>query len=220
MHAFPPGTVALVGAGITAYYMTRLMVMTFFGKRRWTADVHPHESPLTMTVPMSILAVGSVVSGYLLTRGDGPLQQWLAPVLGEPEEAGTHTISPTVVTLLTLLVVAGGALAAFLQYGRKAVPMSPPVVVGPLTTAARRNLYFDALNEGVLMRPGQYLTRALVFLDKRGIDGAVGALAAGIGGSSGRLRRVQTGFVRSYALSMFGGAAAVVAALLLVRLGA
>ncbi|MGZ6792926.1 MAG: NADH-quinone oxidoreductase subunit L, partial [Mycobacteriales bacterium] len=87
------------------------------------------------------------------------------------------------------------------------------------TVAARRNLYFDALNESVLMRPGQYLTRALVFFDNRGIDGAVHALAAGIGGGSGRLRRVQTGFVRSYALSMFGGALLVVGALLIVRLG-
>ena len=69
------------------------------------------------------------------------------------------------------------------------------------------------------MRPGQYLTRALVFFDDRGIDGAVNGLAAGIGGGSGRLRRLQTGFVRSYALSMFGGALLVVAALLVVRFG-
>jgi NADH-quinone oxidoreductase subunit L len=69
------------------------------------------------------------------------------------------------------------------------------------------------------MRPGQYLTRALVFADSRGVDGAVHGLAAGIGGSSGRLRRWQNGFVRSYALSMFGGAALVVAALLVTRMG-
>jgi len=213
------GTVALLGAGLTAFYMTRLMAMTFFGKRRWTADVHPHESPLSMTGPMVVLAVGSVVSGGLLVFGGG-LQNWLAPVLGAPEEAGIHTISPNVLTALTLLVVAGGVAGAYTQYVRKAVPMSAPVAVSPFTTAARNNLYLDALNEGVLMRPGQYLTRALVFVDNRGIDGAVAALAAGIGGGSGRLRRVQTGFVRSYALSMFGGAVAVVAALLVVRLGA
>ena len=212
------GTIALLGAGITAFYMTRLMAMTFFGKRRWTADVHPHESPLSMTIPMIVLAVGSVVSGGLLTFGGG-LQNWLAPVLGAPEEAGIHTINPTVLTLLTLVVVAGGVLGGYTQYVRKAVPMSPPIAVSPFTTAARRNLYFDALNESVLMRPGVYLTRALVFFDSRGIDGAVNALAAGIGGGSGRLRRVQTGFVRSYALSMFGGAAALVAALVVVRLG-
>ncbi len=213
------GTVALLGAGITAFYMTRLMAMTFFGKRRWTADVHPHESPTVMLVPMVVLAIGSVFAGGLLVLGGG-LQNWLAPVVGAPLEAGIHTVNPTVLTLITLLVVAGGAAGAYSQYVRKAVPMSAPVAVSPFTTAARSNLYFDALNESVLMRPGQYLTRALVFFDSKGIDGAVNGLAAGIGGGSGRLRRVQTGFVRSYALSMFGGAALVVAALLVVRIGA
>ncbi|MDT7547332.1 MAG: NADH-quinone oxidoreductase subunit [Actinomycetota bacterium] len=218
MRGWTLGTVALLGAAVTAYYMTRLMAMTFFGEKRWTDDVHPHESPKVMTVPMIVLAVGSVVSGFLLTLGGG-LQHWLEPSVGKSTEVGVHTISPVVLTLLTLLVVIGGAAAAFVQFGRRAVPTTPPVAVTPMTVAARKNLYFDAINESVLMRPGQYLTRALVFLDNRGIDGAVNGLAAGIGGGSGRLRRVQTGFVRSYALSMFGGAALVVAALLAVRLG-
>jgi len=212
------GSIALLGAGLTAFYMTRLMVMTFFGRQRWTDEVHPHESPLIMTGPMVLLAIGSVVSGGLLVLG-GALQHWLEPSLGRSVEVGAHTISPYVLTALTLLVVIGGVAGAYLQYVRKAVPTTPPVAVTPLTVAARRNLYFDALNESVLMRPGQYLTRALVFFDNRGIDGAVNGLAAGIGGGSGRLRRVQTGFVRSYALSMFGGALLVVVALLAVRLG-
>ncbi|MCU1592794.1 MAG: proton-translocating NADH-quinone oxidoreductase, chain [Frankiales bacterium] len=212
------GTVALLGAGITAFYMTRLMVMTFFGEKRWTEDQHPHESPSVMTGPMVLLAIGSAVSGGLLVLG-GALQKWLEPTLGKQVEVGTHTISPGVLTALTLIVVAGGAAGAWFAYGRKAVPITPPVAVTPFTVAARRNLYFDALNESVLMRPGQYLTRFLVFVDNRGIDGAVHALAAGVGGGSGRLRRLQTGFVRSYALSMFGGALLVVGALLAVRLG-
>jgi NADH-quinone oxidoreductase subunit L len=212
------GTVALVGAGITAFYMTRLMVMTFFGEKRWTEGQHPHESPQVMTVPMGLLAVGSLLSGFgLLYVLDLP--KWLTPVLGHHEEAGAHTISVTVLTALTLIVVAGGVAGAVYAIGRRPVPITPPVAVTPVTVAARKNLYFDALNESLLMRPGQYLTRALVFFDNRGIDGAVNGLAAAIGGGSGRLRRVQTGFVRSYALSMFGGAAVVVAALLVVRLG-
>ncbi len=212
------GTVALLGAAVTAFYMTRLMVMTFFGEKRWTEGQHPHESPSIMTGPMVLLAIGSAVSGFLLVAG-GRLQHWLVPSLGEPIEAGTHTIDPHVVSLLTIVVVVGGVIGAYVAYGTKPVPVTPPVAVTPLTVAARKNLYFDALNESVLMRPGQYLTRFLVFVDNRGIDGAVHALAAGVGGSSGRLRRLQNGFVRSYALSMFGGALLVVAALLVVRLG-
>jgi NADH-quinone oxidoreductase subunit L len=173
-----------------------------------------------MTTPMILLAVGSVVSGALLVLPNGgALQNWLEPVLGQQIEKGGHTISPLILTLLTLLIVAGGAVAAFVQFGRNPVPTTAPIAVTPMTVAARKNLYFDAINESLLMRPGQYLTRALVFLDNRGIDGAVNGVAAAIGGGSGRLRRVQTGFVRSYALSMFGGAAVVVAALLAVRLG-
>jgi NADH-quinone oxidoreductase subunit L len=165
---------------------------------------------------MVLLAIGSVVSGFVLVHVS-PLQEFLAPVLGSEE--ADHVLPPIVVTLIVTVVSALGVLAAVRQYGRSPVPTTAPVAVSPLTTAARRNLYFDALNENLLMRPGQYLTRALVFVDNRGIDGAVAGVAAGIGGGSGRLRKAQNGFVRSYALSMFGGAALVVAALLMVRVG-
>ena len=211
------GTVALLGAGITAFYMTRLMLMTFFGERRWTDDVHPHESPTVMTAPMVVLGFGSVASGFLLLHVFD-LEHWLEPVLGEPGK--DHLISPIVISLMTTAVVAVGAFIAYAMYAKRPVPVTPPVAVSPLTTAARNNLYADAFNESVLMRPGQYLTRALVYVDNRGIDGAVNGLAATVGGSSSRLRRWQNGFVRSYALSIFGGAALVLAALLFVRLGA
>ena len=210
------GGTAIVVAGLTGFYMTRMMIMTFFGPARWTEGVHPHESPAVMTVPMAILAVGSVISGFVLVHVT-PLPDFLAPVLGSEE--ADHVLEPIVVTIIVTLVSALGVFLAYLQYARKPVPTTAPVAVSALTVAARRNLYFDDLNEGVLMRPGQYLARALVFADNRGIDGAVHGLAAGIGGGSGRLRRWQNGFVRSYALSMFGGALLVVGALLVTRLG-
>ena len=212
------GITALLGAAITAFYMTRLYAMTFFGKERWTKDQHPHESPAVMTVPIAILAVGALASGFLLTLG-GSLQHWLEPVLGKSKEEGVHTISPVVLTILTLVIVVGAAAGAFSRYAIRPVPENAPEDVTIFTTAARKNLYFDAINESLLMRPGQWLTRALFYFDLRGVDGAVNGLAAGIGGSSGRLRRTQTGFVRTYALSVFGGAAIVVGALLLARLG-
>ena len=211
------GIVALLGAGITAFYMTRLMAMTFWGEKRWTEGQHPHESPWVMLGPMVILAVGAAIGGVLLGSPTHALQDWLSPVLATEE--GPRHVNAGLLTGLTLLVVVVGAGYAYLQYATKPVPITPPVAVTPFTVAARKNLYFDALNESLLMRPGQYLTRFLVFVDNRGIDGSVHALAAGIGGSSGRLRRLQTGFVRSYALSMFGGALVVVVALLAVRLG-
>jgi len=210
------GGAALVGAGITAFYMTRVVIMTFFGERRWERDAHPHESPRVMTWPMIVLAIGSVFAGALLTFHDS-LEKWLAPVVGTaPEEE--NLLAPAVVTSMTLGIVAIGILLAVTQYGRRAIPRPAPAAVSFVTVAARRDLYGDAVNEALFMRPGQYLTRLLVFLDNKGLDGIVNGLAALVGGSSGRIRRLQTGFVRSYALSMFGGAVLVIIALLLVRL--
>ncbi len=209
------GMAALVGAGITAFYMTRLFVMTFHGERRWEDDVHPHESPKLMTVPLIVLAVGSAFLGLLLGP-TGAIQHWLEPVVGEHgEEAPVLPI--WLLTTLTVVLVVLGALLAAQMYLRRPVPLTAPV--GSVATrAARQDLYQDAVNESLFMRPGQYLTRSLVYVDNRVIDGAVNGLAALIGGTSGRFRRLQTGFVRSYALAMLGGAVLVIGAMLLVRL--
>ncbi|MEU7633009.1 NADH-quinone oxidoreductase subunit L [Nocardia sp. NPDC049220] len=209
------GTVTLLGAGLTAFYMTRVMLMTFFGKRRWNPDTHPHESPAVMTGPMILLAAGSVGAGALFVLGSS-LQNWLEPVVGAHH--GEEVVPATVVTALALAVVAIGVGVAYAQYARREIPETAPESVSPLTVAARSDLYGDVVNEAAFMRPGQHLTRALVFLDNRGIDGVVNGTAALIGGLSARVRRVQSGFVRSYALSMFTGAALVAAALLAVRL--
>jgi NADH-quinone oxidoreductase subunit L len=170
-----------------------------------------------MTAPMVLLAVGSVLAGFLLVVAF-PLESWLTPVFGEPE-AAEHVVAPLVVSILVTVVMALGVLTAWLFVGRREVPVTAPVRVSPVTRAARRALYADAVNESVFMRPGQWLTRALVFFDNRGVDGAVNGLAATLGGSSSRLGRTQTGFVRSYALSMLGGAVVVAGALLAVTSG-
>ena len=209
------GTAALLGAGITAFYMTRLFMMTFHGKRRWTEDVHPHESPKTMTVPLMVLAVGSALLGVILGP-TGAITHWLEPVVGEHGEENPVVPVPLLTSLTVVLVLAGAGLAWMMYLRRPVETVAPRGSV--LTRAARRDLYQDTVNESLLMRPGQYLTRSLVFFDNRGIDGAVNGLAALVGGTSGRVRRLQTGFVRSYALAMFIGAALVLGAMLLVRL--
>jgi len=207
------GTAAVLGAGITAFYMTRVMFMTFFGDRRWDENVHPHEAPPIMTAPMIVLAIGSVCAGGLLIV-DNRLLNFLAPVVHTPPPS--HGIWTTYGIITLALVVLGGVLA-WAMYGRREVPVTAPA--GNLVTvAARKDLYGDSVNEGLLMRPGQWLARLSVFFDNRGLDGLVNTVAATFGGTSGRVRRVENGFVRSYALSMLVGAVLLVGALLLVRL--
>ncbi|RZU43834.1 NADH-quinone oxidoreductase subunit L [Streptomyces sp. BK022] len=229
------GGVALLGAAITAFYMTRVMLMTFFGEPRWKnqptrppqapsaepaaehqgahGEPHPHESPRTMTIPMIVLAGGSVAGGAFFDVGDRFLH-WLEPVTGHSE--GHSPLSALTVTGATMVCLVVGVGLAWAQYGRKPVPAVAPRG-SVLTRAARRDLYQDDFNHVVLVRGGEHLTRSLVYVDHTLVDGVVNGSAAGFGGLSGRLRRVQNGFARSYAVSMFGGAALLVAATLLMR---
>jgi NADH-quinone oxidoreductase subunit L len=221
------GWAALIGAGITAFYMTRVMFMTFFGKPRWQEAApqggaephephqapHPHESPTVMLWPMILLAIGSVGAGAFLIINNR-FVDFLGPVVGFPPQSHGLWTAPGLAALGLTVV---GAALAWAIYGRRDVPATAPAARFPVT-AARRDLYGDAFNESVLMRPGQWLTRLSVYFDNRGVDGLVNTLAAAVGGTSGRVRRLENGFVRSYALAMFFGAALLVGALLLVRL--
>ena len=216
-HSAVVGGLAMLGAGITAFYMTRLMLMTFYGAKRWQEGVSPHESPPVMTVPLVFLGIGSAIGGLVLNNW---IVGWLAPAVGgEPEEtAGLLHVS--IVGLLTLVVVAiGVGISVFVFGPRREIPITQPASQSFLTVAGRNDLYGDAFNEAVFMRPGQQLTEGLVRFENSGIDGAVNGTAAAIGGMSSRLRRVQNGFVRSYALTMTVGAAIVGVVILLGRLG-
>jgi NADH-quinone oxidoreductase subunit L len=209
------GSAALLGAGLTAFYMTRLFVLTFHGPKRWTEDIHePHESPPVMTVPLILLAVGSVFAGGLMAS---PVKHWLSPVLGSG--GGEHVGAPlphVTINVLSIVLTALGAGLAWFLYRNGTDPVEQPA--NPIITAARNNLYTDAFNEAVFEVPGRWLTRALVYVDGKGVDGLVNSLAALVGGGSSRLRRIQTGFVRSYAMSMLLGALLLVAAFLAVRI--
>jgi NADH-quinone oxidoreductase subunit L len=207
------GLAALIGAGLTAFYMSRVMFMTFTGERRWDPGADPHEVPPVMTSPMILLAIGAFAFGAYEILGDR-LAIFLGPVTGYVP-AQPPLFSPSGIAALVLVLVA--IAAAWALYGRRPVLLTAPAARFPVT-AARRDLYGDAVNESLLMRPGQWLTRLSVYFDNRGVDGLVNTVAATVGGTSGRVRRVQTGFVRSYALSMLVGAVLLVGALLLVRI--
>jgi NADH-quinone oxidoreductase subunit L len=213
------GVLAMLGAGVTAFYMTRVMLMTFFGEKRWQQGVHPHESPLVMTVPLIILGVGSVFSGLALNNW---ISGWLDPAVGGEHSGSSYGLLHfTLVGVVTLVVVAAGVGIAVLLFGpRKQIPTTQPASRSPFTLAGRRDLYGDAINEAVFMRPGQQLTDGLVRLEDRGIDGTiVGGTATAITELSGKARRIQNGFVRSYAATMVVGAALIGVVLILGRLG-
>ncbi|MET8678096.1 NADH-quinone oxidoreductase subunit L [Streptomyces sp. NPDC004647] len=227
------GGAALLGAAITAYYMTRVMLLTFFGEKRWQPapdpdkapsvepgmDVrpgempHPHESPKSMTIPMIVLAFGSVFAGGLFSINEA-FVKWLEPVTGHTH--GHPPVSALTVTLATMVVLVVGVALAWAQYGRGPVPVTAPRG-SLLTRAARRDLLQDDFNHVALVKPGEYLTRGLVYLDHTVVDGVVNGTAASVGGLSGRMRKLQNGFARSYAVSMFGGVAVLIAATLLMR---
>lgn len=229
------GSVALLGAAITAFYMTRVMIMTFFGEERWrnrtTAspdqpsvepaaehggeheEPHPHESPKSMTIPMIVLAFGSVFAGGFFSIGDR-FMHWLEPVTHH--DHGNSPLSAATVTGATMVVLVIGVALAYLQYGRRPVPVTAPRG-SLLTRAARRDLLQDDFNHVVLVRGGEHLTRSLVYVDHTLVDGVVNGSAASVGGLSGRLRKMQNGYARSYAVSMFGGVAVLIAATLLMR---
>jgi NADH-quinone oxidoreductase subunit L len=218
------GGTAILGAGITAFYMTRVMLMTFFGEKRWASEAseatgnkliaHPHESPKVMTWPMILLAIGSVGSGAAFAIG-GTLEHWLEPVVGTHE---IHHVAPVwVVTAVILVVVAVGIGIAYRMYGMRPVPEEVPAG-SALTVAARKDLYGDALNEELFMRPGQLVAKGLVEIDDEAVDGAGTGLAALVSRSSGGLRLLETGYARSYALSMLAGAFLVIGAILAVQL--
>ena len=209
------GLLAAVGAGVTAYYMTRLVVMTFLGKARWHDDDHPHDPGPTMWIPLAVLAVLSTVAGAFLAYGNR-FVDFLSPVVGSPVEH-EFAVPTWVITAGILGLVLLGAGLGYWQFTRQPVPLTAPPAPA-VVVAARQDFYEDTFNESLFMRPGQWLTRFLVYFDNRVVDGFVNGLAAGIGGSSSRIRRVQTGFVRSYATTIFVGAVLVLGALLLVRL--
>jgi NADH-quinone oxidoreductase subunit L len=210
------GGAALLGAIITAFYMTRVMLLTFAGNKRWASDAHPHESPILMWAPMAVLAIGSVASGYLLYSGKA-IVKWLAPVVDKDHHEHVEFLPPIVVSTLAVAAVIIGVTIALLKY-RGENSDSAPSDVSIFTRIARRDLLQDDANEFLFMRPGQELTKALVATDDRVIDGAVRGVAGVAVGSARGLRKFQSGYVRNYALLILVGAATILIAIWVVTL--
>ncbi|MFN8591765.1 MAG: NADH-quinone oxidoreductase subunit L [Thermomicrobiales bacterium] len=225
--------VGLVTAFFSAYYMFRLVFLVFTGEPRFNPDeVHPHESPPSMAIPLGLLAIPSVVAGLLigLPPEGGRIHQFLEPVFAHHEEnsegdtvaslytvsdapapafaaeesapAGEHEVSQQTIILFGLISTVVAAAGIFAAW-LTYVRKTIPVPSGGLYDFLRDKWRWDELYNGAIVQPLRDLAMALwQVVDTRIIDGAVNGVAVGIGAVSQRLRHVQTGLVTNYALAI------------------
>jgi NADH-quinone oxidoreductase subunit L len=208
------GALAMIGAFITAFYMTRLMMMTFFGEKRWARDVHPHESPMIMVVPLVVLAIGSAVLGMALNSA---IQHWLAPPTGfTPHPAPLWEI-PWQGWVTLVLVLAGVAIGYFAYRGE--ISYEQPRTKNPIVYVGRNDLLADQFNDAVFVRGGGQVVNTVAQVDDMLVDGGVRGLTTITRDIGGVFSRLQNGYTRTYGLTTVLGAILISAVLILGRLG-
>ena len=207
------GFLTVFVAGLTAFYMSRLFFMTFHGRKRWLAEDHPHEAPASMTIPMIVLAVGSVALGGVLTMFN--FTAWLEPVTGG--HGDLHPVLPVSVIIgMTMVVVAIGTGIAWMMYVRSDVPVTAPTG-SALAALAANDFYQDAVNDVMLVTPGNMIVDGATALDDVAVDGGANGLGRGLTDISSSIAKLQNGFVRSYALMMLLGVVVILSAVWVVQ---
>ncbi len=216
--SLPVYIILTLAAFLTAFYMGRQIFMVFFGKARSNPAEHATESPLVVTVPLMILAALSVVGGALNLPGVHTLGGWLEHTLGH----GLEVEFSLPVALISLGIAVLGLFLAWSVYGR--VSLGKPDSPDPL--AARLGWFFKGMNRkwwvdefyhAVIVRPYQYVSNVLLgeWIDQEVIDGAVNDVGGLMRFLSGAVRKLENGYVRSYALSILVGAVLILAYILL-----
>ena len=205
--------VGLLTAALTAFYMARLLFLTFFGPFRGghEAEHHPHESPWVMLAPLVILAVGSIGAGFV------PLPEMLAVVFRQPAEEGHHAAwLPIAATLVAILGIAG-AYWLYLMLPDLAARLGARL--RPIGRVLEEKYYFDRVYDAFAHDVVVGGSRKVLWqgLDASLIDGAVNGLGSVTAGLARAVRLVQTGLVRAYALLILGGAVTVLGYLLWAR---
>lgn len=201
------GGLALLGAVVTAFYMMRLVMLTFFGERRWADQTHPHEAPGLMVVPMVLLAIASLGAGAVL---NGHIVNWLAPVVGSPAEANPSLFSFTWVTGAALAAVAIGLLVGWLVYRA-----GPAAETNVISRAGDVELGANYVNDAVVLA-GAGLSDGAGLVDHYLVDGGARGIVRLAAGLSGWVRSWQNGKVRSYGLLMTIGVVAILAGIAIV----
>jgi len=232
--------IGAVAAGITAFYMFRLVFLTFFGKSRMDPEVekHAHESPWSMTVPLAILAVLSVAGGWVgipaVLGGSNLFEHWLAPVFhpvaaaevvhgaaagaAHAAEAGAHhstTLEVGLMALSVAIALCGIAIAYFLYRVRTGKPAEIAKEWPTLYDVVYHKYYIDEFYEwAVIRRIVTFSTGLWEMFDALFIDGIVNGAAGLVRSAGDRVRRIQGGVVGGYAFSLLAGAVLLVGYLL------
>ncbi|MFO7777979.1 MAG: NADH-quinone oxidoreductase subunit L [Nitriliruptoraceae bacterium] len=212
--------IGLVAAILTAFYMSRWFFLIFLGEPRYASDVHPHESPRSMTIPLIALAVLSTVGGAALNAvHTGPLYRFLEPTVGPIGDLGYEPVGPLeepVLIPLAIVAAAVGIGLAYLLYLRRPVmgARTSEPITGPLAELAERKFFVDEAYEALFVTAGGGVARAMVWFDTRVIDGIVNSAGAGSVLLGRGTRRVQSGSVRRYVAVMVLGVLVLLAVLI------
>jgi len=211
--------VGLVTALLTAYYMTRQVIMVFYGEAKWKDHAHdhgahgdfePHESPKIMLFPLIVLSILSVIGGAMqlpFTKKLHFLEHWLAPVVEESEADIHHTWAyenKYVLLVVAVLIAATGIAAAFAVYAKKKAKAIEPRVL-------EQAWFYDAGAAKLVGGPGRAAFNAVAWADSHIVDGAVNGTATLVRGIASQVRKSQSGFTRVYAALMAVGAVALLA---------
>jgi NADH-quinone oxidoreductase subunit L len=210
--------VGLITAGMTAFYMFRQLFMVFHGECRADAHAkaHLHESPGVMTMPLVVLAVGSIFAGWLGapeylwgSRWD----HWLEGVFGAPQAQHGALSTEIMITLLTLAVVAMGIYLAYAKYGRADAEVAARADSGSaLYRLSLNKFYIDEIYDAAIVKPFTAGSRFLAqVFDPSVIDGAVNGIAAAVRGASAVWAGLQTGNVQHYLTAFLLGTLALIA---------
>ena len=215
--------IGVVSALLTAYYMTRQVIMVFFGEARWNdhaeengahGDHVPHESPWTMVTPLVVLAGLSVLGGALqlpFSHSTKFLEHWLEPVVHHSEVSisGTWAYSNKwLLLVVAILIAVSGVVAAIAVYSKGKFKIIEPKI---LADAWR----YDSAVSAIVGGPGRAAFGGVAAFDAKIVDGAVNGIGTEVRAASGLLRKIQSGFVRSYAFVIGLGAVVVLAWFLL-----
>ncbi len=207
--------IGLVTAGLTAFYMSRLMFLTFWGEPRWEEGLEPHESPPVMTLPLVALAGLSVVGGFIQTPFKlgsilGPaLEHFLEPSFELVEQAGLP--SDGTKWALAIVAVAVGLAGVYAAYRRYLAPAALPEEEGGIWDTLLAGYRVDDLYGRTIVLPGKRMSDAAAFTaDAKVVDGAVNGVGVLVKRAAARLQPLQNGLARSYGVGILAGAVGLV----------